>query len=65
MMYHHYVDQDCVVFNPPLQFGTAIYMILKLHHIFVVFLIVRLVLDSDSLEQKLPEQFIPLNAWCF
>jgi len=28
-------------------------MILKLHHIFVVFITVKLVLDSDYLEQKL------------
>ena len=31
----------------------VLYMILELHHIFVAFLTVRLVLDSDSLEQKL------------
>ena len=41
----------CLIHHYNLE--PVIYMILELHHIFVVFLAVRLVLVSDSLEQKL------------
>ena len=41
----------CLIHHYNLE--PVIYMILKLHHIFAVFLAVRLVLDSDSLERKL------------
>ena len=53
VMYRHYTKCDCVVFNPPIQFGLIICMILGFHPIFVVFLAAKLVLDSVFLDQEL------------
>ena len=55
----------CLIHHYNLE--PVIYMILELHHIFVVFLAVRLVLDGDSLERKLLDggTVYPLHCWMF